>query len=492
MHGMKIGDTEFQIVRTIAKGSYGSIYLTKDNKALKVIENVGMEGIRSLRELDIMSRISHPNLMHAEKIVTEFDKQTLISKVGILMERAERDLNKAMYDGKLSIEDRISILHQITLGLSALHESGYLHLDLKPLNILLFQNRARITDFGLSLLMERGVKEYPNALQTVDFRAVEVLQAFKKDGKNVRFIYSAAQDVWSLGMIFLEVLSGRTIFSDFKEEDYIEEKVLKRYEDKLEKNIDKTLLKVDARFRNVISRMLDFNPDTRITIKEVLNIEVFKGSHSANTQANIKSLSISAIYVNPFINNSVCSVEVYGGFDVLFKMAVNMPIRLETFFLAVDIYQRSLIYLNKSETAYLACLSMFMAMKMIESYYVDEKKLREIAGISESVKDDKILIGESVIVNNGKGILYPNNLFRASTTERRLLEAVELSRNCFLYSHIDLKKWRQFSEEEEIIEGKFDKYIPFSEFVGKTKYYHDYISQDKSYIQRNYENDRRN
>lgn len=487
---MNIGNVEFKVIGSLGKGSFGEVkHVSKNGKeyALKIIEEKGKEGVKSLRELDIMNRIKHPYLMPAEMIVSEYLQNEDISRVGILMEKAEMDLNAAMHDKNFKMGDRFHTLHQITLGLKALHDSGYLHLDLKPLNVLIFDNFkiSKITDFGLSLLTEtkNGVrsKETFVTLQTIDHRSINVLNGDKN--------YTSADDVWSLGIIFLEVFSnGRSIFEGFGSKDYTEEKVRKKYEQFLSKNnIDTTLnnfIKDPSAKKAIpyIKKMLEFDVKKRATLDEVLKL--FKPEIPKN----------KTHYINPIIEKATCDKIVYEGFDTIFRMSLKLSLRVETFFLAVDIYQRILPFRNistnyeenKRNIIYNATLALYMAIKTVESYFADTEMLAKMAG--NVFKPYKLVQGEAVIVNNLYGIIYPNNLFRASTTERRLLQAFELLRNCFLYRNIDLEKWREYSEEEEKAEGKFNKYVPFSSFVGKTQYYRDYL-EGADYLEKLYKKD---
>jgi hypothetical protein len=178
-----------------------------------------------------------------------------------------------------------------------------------------------------------------------------------------------------------------------------------------------------------------------------------------------------------------------------FKLGTSLQIRLESFYLAADIFQRSLTYKNISTTKegnrrniiYQATLSFYMAIKMVESYFADIEVLTKLSG--NLFSPDALLLGECALVNNFKGILYPMNLFRASTTERRLLEGFELLRNCFLYPEIDMKMWLKFSLQEEDKEGKFNKYILFYTFIPYTRYYRYFLKDDTSSL---YLSDRKN
>lgn len=494
----------FNIIRKLGSGSYGNVYeVEKDGKfyALKVIENDGKEGIKSLREVDIMGKLRHPNLMVSEKIMSEYDGQK--SKLGILMDKAEFDLHKVMHNDSFSVNEKLKILKGVTQGLNYLHKNDYLHLDLKPINILIFKdNVSKITDFGLSIRLEehgnheehrnQKYKYYPVKLATVDHRPIEVL-----DGN---LNYTVKSDIWSLGIIFIEIL-GRTLFSGFKSEDYTEENVKKIYLEKLSSNVIKTTLyryftglnePLRTEAINLVSRMLDFDPKKRPTTDEVLASPLFRGIPSASLRYEVKEISIG---------KGECSKADYEGFDVLARIATRIAMGLETFFLAADIYQRILPFRNRSKdipedyknVVYTAALAIYMAIKMLEGYFADTVKIAELAG--NLFQPEKLILGESVIVNNWNGIIYTDNLFTKSSTLKRLNEAFNLARNCFIYRKIDLDAWKQFNNEEEKIEGKFEKYIPFNDFFLQTPYY-SLITDDKDfqleYITKLYTKDRAN
>ena len=72
-----IGGHKIELLSALGQGTYGSVYLTNVNnvkKAIKIITNPGKEGIKSLREIDIMSRFNHPNLVHAEGIIVGIER----------------------------------------------------------------------------------------------------------------------------------------------------------------------------------------------------------------------------------------------------------------------------------------------------------------------------------------------------------------------------------------------------------------------------------
>jgi len=480
MNLLTLGDVNFNVLNEIAHGSYGVVFKVKLKEieyALKIIENSEKEGIKSLKEIDIMSRIYHPNLMHSQLIISDYNEKEKIVRTGILMKLADRDLYEASRDPKFSIKDRLNILYQVTDGLKYLHNSNYLHLDIKPLNILIFNDNkiGKLTDFGISLILNdvngKKFKDYPNRTMTIDHRSIEALEGNRK--------YTTADDIWSLGITFLEVLSnGKSLFSRFEKHDFVEDKVKKVFIDYLSPNmIDKTLNSFLNNLKNpiknqaikLIKEMLSFEPSKRPSTEKILKSPLF---------SSIKSIISKNERVNPPIIKSECDYMIYEGFDTLVRIGSRLPISLETFFLANDIYQRTLNFRHPKtdnteedykNTVYLATIALYMAAKMIESFFIDTKTLIELAGNLFTTKN--LIFGESFLSNSLEGILYPENLFTASTTLERLLLAFEISRNCFVYPYIDLKEWKLLNDEEEKTTTKFNKYIPFNKFLGKTEYY---------------------
>lgn len=479
------------VIGKLGSGSYGDVYEVEkgdERFALKVIESSSKEGVKSLRELDIMGKLEHPNLMNAEMIISEYDDEKKISRVGILMEKGERDLYDAMYDSDFSIKDRLQVLFSVTQGLQFLHKSGYLHMDLKPLNILIFPNNvAKITDFGLSIKLEEindGYEKYfPKKLITVDHRPINIINGSR--------IYKPSDDIFSLGLIFLEVLSGgRSLFSGLKSSEFEDKKVKEIYKEKISRKtikgtLEKYLKHLSKKMKKdavkLITRMLDFNPDQRIHVDNVLSSDLFK-KYTLTNMGKTKQ---------PYIQKSICKEIDYEGFDMLAKISTQIKISIETFFLAVDIYQRSISVRENHDyknTAFNAILAFYMAVKMIEPYFADAQKMIEMSGNRFTRKD--LIIGETVLINNWQGIIYPNNLFTNSSTLKRLEEAFELGRNCFVYRKIDLDTWKKYSKKEELMEGKFEKYSNLNEFLVNTKYYKLMISDPElTYISKLYKKD---
>ena len=277
-------------------------------------------------------------------------------------------------------------------------------------------------------------------------------------------------------------------------------------EDEIDDTLDRFLYKLNNPIKNnakkLLKLMLSFNEKKRPTIAEILKSPLFNTSYLSN----VKQKPLLEFRINPIFGKYPCNLTTYEGFDVLVRLSTRVPISLETFFLAVDIYQRSLpvASLNlkvdekeKEQTEqtenrgqkeqkeriniiFKACLSLYMAIKMLEAYFADTNILADLTGNLFQAKD--LVIGEAILTNKQGGIRYTDNLFTSSSTLIRLNEAFELSRNCYIYPKIDFKEWKRLNDVEQLNEPKYNKYMPFNTFLIQTNYYSNFTDISLSYL----------
>ncbi|KAJ5079200.1 serine/threonine-protein kinase nek1 [Anaeramoeba ignava] len=145
----------FEAIKKIGKGSYGSVYLgkslkTKENCAIKRIDlrkTRNLENARKKvnRELEVMKRVKHENCV--ELFFIEPKNYQNADLIYVVMEYCDKgDLSeyldsKKEKNKKLSIEEIKGIFRQIVLGLKYLHQKRIVHRDLKPKNIILQSNQ---------------------------------------------------------------------------------------------------------------------------------------------------------------------------------------------------------------------------------------------------------------------------------------------------------------------------------------------------------------
>lgn len=470
---VNIGGNDFQLLSTLGKGTYGSVFLINykgDKKALKIITNELEEGIKSLREVDIMGKLRHPNLVFSEAIFTSVNSNITL---GLIMPLATTDLYKIM--PSLTVQQKLGFLYDIMKGLKFLHENGYAHLDLKPMNVLIYDSgystEAKLTDFGLSLLVyPNKSKHYPLNLVTITYRPPEIL--------NGSWEYGTFTDIWSLGIIFIEVLSGgKGLYTKYDMETIKNTINNKLSPEVISNTLYPYLYMLDITNKshaiNIISQMLSFDINKRPTVEQIMNSPLF-------SSYNNKSIG-EVVYETPKPPR-LCNVIHYYGFDYLLRTSLKIPnLRLETLFLAGDIYQRSLAYghsltgdFNKdwANTILISSTSLYMAVKMIESIYVRPEQLVDI-GKKIFTKLD-VLNVEAVLTQIFNGIIYPKNLFTETNTYQGLIKGFKMLNNCHLYHRVDLNKWKNLQPPTT----DFDRNILLSDFIKTTDYYQ-LLNQDK-------------
>jgi cell division cycle 2-like protein len=207
----------------IDEGTFGVVYrarekLTGDIVALKRIKldrDRAEFPITSLREINILMSISHPNVVTLKEIVTEKNDDS----VYMVMEYMDHDLKMLMRSMPQPFRqaDVKCLLKQLLEGVAAMHELWILHRDLKTSNLLL-NNKGilKICDFGLARKYGSPIGRYSKNVVTLYYRAPELLL-----GSDT---YTTAIDVWSVGCIFAELLTKDPLFpgdNEFEQIDLI-------------------------------------------------------------------------------------------------------------------------------------------------------------------------------------------------------------------------------------------------------------------------------
>ncbi|CAA7018703.1 unnamed protein product [Microthlaspi erraticum] len=195
----------------IGKGGYGVVYkgVFADGQgiAVKTLICLSRHGIQGFRnEVALISRVQHNNLVRLLGYCDNEDHKILVYE---FLENSS--LNKYIFDSArspiiLEWEDRLKIINGIARGLLYLHQDSryrIIHLDLKPDNVLLGKDLVpKISDFGMAETLRNNETE-ANATTTAGtfgYMAPE----YQSHG-----IFSAKSDVFSYGVMILEIVSGK-------------------------------------------------------------------------------------------------------------------------------------------------------------------------------------------------------------------------------------------------------------------------------------------
>ncbi|KAK6157159.1 hypothetical protein DH2020_011407 [Rehmannia glutinosa] len=201
----------FEKLDKIGQGTYSSVYKGRDllhNKvvALKKVrfDNMDPESVKFMaREILILRRLDHPNVIKLEGLVTSRTSNSLY----LVFEYMEHDLTGiASLPGVKFTEPQVKCyMQQLLSGLDHCHGHGVLHRDIKGSNLLIDNHGIlKIADFGLASFFDNHQKvPLTSRVVTLWYRPPELLLGATQ--------YGVAVDLWSTGCILGELYSGKPI-----------------------------------------------------------------------------------------------------------------------------------------------------------------------------------------------------------------------------------------------------------------------------------------
>jgi eukaryotic-like serine/threonine-protein kinase len=210
MIGSRIGG-RYEIIRNIGEGGMSKVYLAHDvildrDVAIKVL-NYDFANEESLKRRFKREALSATSLTHPH-IVDIFDVGEEDELHYLVMEYIEgQTLKKSIQDnGPLSPEQALPIMQQIVSAIANAHHNGIVHRDVKPQNILMdLEGNAKITDFGIAMALSATAHTKTNSvIGTVHYLSPEQARGRMATKKS---------DIYSLGIVFYELLSGELPFS---------------------------------------------------------------------------------------------------------------------------------------------------------------------------------------------------------------------------------------------------------------------------------------
>ncbi len=254
---------KYKIIEKVGEGGMGVVYKAKDTKldrtvALKFLpfELTKDEQAkqRFVQEAKAAAALNHPHICTIYEI-DEAEEQTFIS-----MEYIEgQSLKDKLKKGPLSIDEAKDIALQVASGLEKAHKKGIVHRDIKPANIMINdEGQAKITDFGLAKLSWGTDLTRPSTIMgTVAYMSPEQARGEEVDHRT---------DIWSLGAMLYEMLSGERPFKKSHEQALIHSILNEE-----PKPISEIRADIPRRFEEIIYKALEKDTRTRYqSIQELM------------------------------------------------------------------------------------------------------------------------------------------------------------------------------------------------------------------------------
>ncbi|KAJ8750820.1 hypothetical protein K2173_016001 [Erythroxylum novogranatense] len=258
----------YELGRMLGHGTFAKVYLAKNLRtgksvAMKVVGKekvikVGMmEQVK--REISVMKMVKHPHIVELHEVMASK------SKIYFAMELIRGgELFSKIAKGRLREDVARVYFQQLISAVDFCHSRGVYHRDLKPENLLLDEEgNLKVTDFGLSAFSEHLKPDglLHTTCGTPAYVAPEVIGKKGYDGSKA--------DLWSCGVILYVLLAGFLPFQD--------DNLVAMYR-KIYRGDFKCPPWFSPEARRLITKLLDPNPGTRITVSKVMESSWFKKS----------------------------------------------------------------------------------------------------------------------------------------------------------------------------------------------------------------------
>ncbi|CAN8269773.1 unnamed protein product [Cochlearia groenlandica] len=202
---------DFEKREKIGQGTYSNVFRAREVSTGRVmalkkirVQNFETENIRFIaREITILRRLDHPNIMKLEGIIASRNSNSMY----FVFDYMEHDLEGLCTspDIKFTEAQIKCYMEQLLWGVEHCHVRGIMHRDIKAANILVNNKGVlKLADFGLAnIVTPRNKNQLTSRVVTLWYRAPELLMGSTS--------YSLSVDLWSVGCVFAEILTGRPL-----------------------------------------------------------------------------------------------------------------------------------------------------------------------------------------------------------------------------------------------------------------------------------------
>jgi len=246
----------FKFIETSGKGGFGRVFCArvKQTKHIVAIKRLPActekEELSNVSEIACLTRLRHPNIVDF-KSAYKYNKETWI--VTEYMEGGT--LSQAIKVHALSEQHMAYVTQQLLKGLSFMHSNGFVHRDLKSNNIMLsIAGNIKLIDFGLCADLSDGPRA--QMLGTAYWMSPEMIK---------RLPHTTKADVWSLGIVVLEMLLRGPPFASSR--------MLSMFKAVCGETLDildSSHVKIGDKVRSFLMNCVQPDPDVRLSCTELL------------------------------------------------------------------------------------------------------------------------------------------------------------------------------------------------------------------------------